>query len=309
MLDFSVIIPVKNEEDNISACLDSIASNDYPPEKYEIIVVDNGSEDQTVNIALAYGVQVTSLPDVTISALRNHGAKLASGQVLAFMDADCTVAGDWLQQASRYLHQSDVSLFGSPPGIPQKSTWVQRTWLLVRGGVENDKTRQVNWIESMNMFVPRHLFFRVKGFNEELVTCEDVDISYRLAKYGKIIVDPRIKAIHHGEAKDLGEFFRKEKWRGKSNYAGLCAHGLCPAEIPSLVLPVYFLLMPVIFILIFAVTGVPVYLLFGFLLWQAPLSFITMLKTKDKSITLFERFRLWLLYNIYYAARSVAIFA
>ena len=309
MLDFSVIIPAKNEEANISVCLDSIFSNRYPSERYEVIVVDNGSDDRTVAVAVSRNATVAQLPDVNISALRNHGAKLAGGRVLAFMDADCTVAVDWLQQASRYLEQPDVALFGSPPGIPQESTWVQRTWFLVRGRTGDHEVTEVSWLESMNMFIPRHLFFKVDGFNEELVTCEDVDISYRLAEHGRIISDVRIKATHHGEARTLREFFRKERWRGKSNYAGLRVHGLRPEEIPSLVLPAYFLLMPMLAILASFATGSLPYLLTGLVLWQSPVCLITMWKMKGRDgVDPVEIIWLWLLYNVYYAARSTAMF-
>jgi len=308
MLDFSVIIPARDEEANISLCLDSIFSNHYPSERYEVIVVDNGSDDRTVDVAVARNAIVAQLPDVNISALRNQGANLARGRVLAFIDADCTVAVDWLQQASRYLDQPDIALFGSPPGIPQESTWVQRTWFLVRGRTGDHEVTEVGWLESMNMFIPRQFFFKVKGFNEELVTCEDVDISYRLAEYGRVISDLRIRATHHGEARTLREFFRKERWRGKSNYAGLYVHGLHPEEIPSLFLPVFFLFTPIVAALACLTAGSLSYLLTGFVLWQSPVGLITMLKAKGKAATPVEIIRLWLLYNVYYAARSTAVF-
>lgn len=307
MLDFSVIIPAKNEEANIPACLHSIFANSYLHERYEVIVVDNGSDDKTVALAESMGARVAVIPEVSISALRNHGARMAQGRILVFIDADCTVAADWLHQASRYLDRQDVALFGSPPGIPLDSTWVQHTWFLVRGEKDQDAAK-VSWLESMNMFIPHRMFFKVGGFNEELITCEDVDISYRLAEYGKIISDPRIEATHHGEARTLKEFFRKERWRGKSNYVGLCAHGLKLAEIPSLLLPLYFLLMPLLACVIWLLGDSWYYLLVGCLLWQLPIVAIVLLKLQCKADKLGYLGRLWLLYNVYYGARAIAVF-
>jgi len=307
VLDFSVIIPAKNEEANLPACLRSIFANNYPQGRYEVIVVDNGSDDRTVALAESHGARVARLPHVTISALRNHGAGIARGQVLVFIDADCTVAADWLKQASRYLQRQDVALFGSPPGIPRDSTWVQRTWFLVRGK-RGEEVTEVTWLESMNMFVPRRLFLDLGGFNEDLITCEDVDISYRLAEYGKIISDLRIEATHHGEARTVKEFFRKEKWRGKSNYIGLQVHGLRWAEVPSLVLPLYFLLMPVLACVAWFIGDSWHYFLAGCMLWQLPIVLIVLLKLRTLVVSLGKVGRLWLLYNVYYGARAIAVF-
>lgn len=306
MIDFSVIIPTWNEEENITICLRSIFANNYPQDRYEVIVVDNGSDDKTVPVAESNGVKVAQIPDVNISALRNHGAILARGRVLVFLDADCTVSVDWLENASKYLGQMNVSLFGSPPGIPRDSTWVQQTWLLVRGKRGTD-VAEVSWLESMNMFIPRKLFLDIEGFNEELVTCEDVDISYRLAEHGLVMSDLRIQATHHGEARTLRDFFRKEKWRGKSNYAGLLAHGLRLAELPSLVLPLYFLAMPLLVIMASLYSGSWYTFFIGCFLWQMPVGLIVLLKLKHafKAVNMVQ---LWLLYNVYYGARAIAIF-
>ena len=306
MLDFSVIVPTLNEEENIPSCLHSIFCNEYPQNKYEVIVVDNGSTDRTVDLAKQSGARVVQVPDVNISALRNYGARLAQGRILVFIDAACTVAKDWLVQAARYLSYDNVALFGSPPGIPWDSTWVQRTWFCVRNKTSKDVCN-VAWLESMNMFIPRHLFIESGGFNEELVTCEDVDISYHLAKYGRIVSDQHIVATHHGEARTLGEFYRKEKWRGKSNYTGLIAHGFRLNEIPSLILPIYFLIIPFVGIIVLASSGSFTYFLLCLTLWQLPIVFIVLWKLK-RNLGPLNFGRLWLLYNVYYAARAIAIF-
>lgn len=310
MLDFSIIIPAKNEEANIGLCLESIFSINYPLNRYEVIVVDNGSNDNTVRIAQSYNnAIVLQFPNVNVSALRNRGAKIARGRILAFIDADCTVSRDWLQRASVYLNESGIAIFGSPPGIPPDSSWVQRTWFMVRGSIDKHGISEVDWLESMNMFIPRNLFLKVHGFNESLITCEDVDISYRLSKYGRIISDPELRVIHHGEARTIKEFFQKERWRGRSNWAGLFVHGFRLSELPSLILPIYFVLTPTSFVFISALSGSLNSLLTGLLLWQLPVVFMTIFKLKKiRALLSFNFFRLWILYNVYYSARSLAFF-
>ncbi len=70
----SIIIPMKNEEKDIGSCLKSILDNSFSREDYEIICVDNGSTDRTVELAEKYTPSVYSIPDKTISYLRNYGA-------------------------------------------------------------------------------------------------------------------------------------------------------------------------------------------------------------------------------------------
>jgi glycosyltransferase involved in cell wall biosynthesis len=233
----SFVIPAKNEEEMIGQCLGAVNNLDYDPTRYECIVVDNGSVDDTVKIARLKGAKVLTMPSGTISALRNLGARQARGDYVAFIDADCVIDKDWLKNALPHFADPTIGCVGAHPGIPQESTWVQKTWQL-----QNTRTaavEEVDWLPSMNMLVKRKAFLDCGGFNESLITCEDVDFCYRLKRDFKIISDMNIKSVHFGEAKTVAEFFCKERWRGQSNLAGLLSHGFYWQEVPSLVLPIY----------------------------------------------------------------------
>ncbi|MDL1974321.1 MAG: glycosyltransferase [Deltaproteobacteria bacterium] len=301
----SIVIPAKNEENCIEQCLGSLFKIDFPREQYEIIVVDNGSTDSTRNIAESFGVKVISVPLGAIAAVRNGGAEEAEGNFLAFLDADCTVEKDWLYQATRYFSKENIVCFGSAPIIPKSATWVQQTWFFVREKV--DEVTDVSWLESMNMFVRKDIFFKVGGFNEKLITCEDVDLSYRLAAYGKIVSDKRIVAIHHGEAASIKEFFAKERWRGKSNYTGIWQHGLKLGEIPSLVLPLYFITSMLFGLLLLLIYARPLPAVIVLLVGQLPLMLLSWIKIKH-AFSLNKYARLLILYNVYFLARACAIF-
>ena len=93
----------------------------------------------------------------------------------------------------------------------------------------------------MNLVVRRDVFLSVGGFNEQLVTAEDVDLCYRLGVHGTIMGNPAMGAIHWGEAPDLSTFWKKEVWRGKGNFSGLRFHGFRWDELPSLGYPLYIL--------------------------------------------------------------------
>ena len=305
-VSFSIVIPAKNEESNIGRCLDSITNIDFDKSDYEVIVVDNGSTDRTRDIAKQKGAKVYTVPDVSISALRNLGADNASGIFLVFVDADCTVESNWLIEASRYLSHSKIIAFGSPPVIPDNATWVQESWFLVRQADED--SQEAEWLESMNMFVRRTVFLDSGGFDERLVTCEDYDLSLRLKKHGLLTMDSRIVAVHHGEASTVRHFFSKEKWRGKGNIQGMKAHGVSFQELPSVVCPIFHGVAVLLFICAFVFSS---YFLSAiswlvFSLWQLAILCMSVNKNKRK-LKVLSVFKLYYLLNVYFTARLFAM--
>ncbi|MGD9950716.1 MAG: glycosyltransferase family 2 protein [Desulfobulbus sp.] len=307
-LDFTIIIPAKNEERNIGNCLASIFSIDYDKHRYEVVVVDNGSEDRTNEIAKNMGATVYEKPGLTISGLRNFGASQAQGNILVFLDADCTVKKNWLEAATPYLEMQDVAAFGSAPILPKDSTWVQRTWFHIR---EKKQTiEDVEWLESMNMFIPRHVFFSVGGFDESLITCEDYDLSKRLGRHGRIVSDKRIRAVHHGEAKTLTHFFLKERWRATSNYRNISTRIKNFSEWPSIVVPLVHLLLVVALctVLVYSLTGYSISMYFTvlFYLWQGALLLLAAWRTRPVR-SLLSVAQLFVLLNVYFTARGCAV--
>jgi glycosyltransferase involved in cell wall biosynthesis len=279
--------------------------------RYEVIVVDNGSSDRTAEIAGQKGATVYVKPELTISGLRNYGASQADGEILAFIDADCTVTPGWLDTAAGYLPIKEIVCFGSPPVIPENATWVQRAWFPIR--CKNLYGADADWLESMNMFVRRSVFETVHGFDEKLVTCEDYDLSLRLRSIGRLVSDGRIVAVHHGEASSIGHFFRKELWRGTSNFHGLMQHGFSWQELPSIALPVFYVIAAVMVTCGLAaaflsagsfVPRMTVALLF---VWQAPLFLFALRKIRN-TFSLALAMQLYLLLNIYFMARGGAMF-
>lgn len=303
----SFIIPARNEQRMIGNCLDAINVLVQNRGLYECIVVDNGSVDQTPQIAKAKGAMVFTLPDVTISTLRNFGAQKSRGEFLAFIDCDCVVAKNWLQNALFRLRDPTVGCVGSYPIIPEECSWVQRAWALqnqVGADVED-----VDWLPSMNIIVRRGAFMEVGGFNESLITCEDVDFCYRLKKKRcRIISDMNVKAVHYGEARTVLEFFEKERWRGQSNLQGFLSHGFSWREVPSLILPLFYLIcmtsLP--FTLIQLLRGSPGALTVNIGLMFLPASLLSV-RTSLKARKFTSVAELTFLYFVYSIARAVAL--
>jgi GT2 family glycosyltransferase len=157
----------------------------------------------------------------------------------------------------------------------------------------------------MNLFVRKSTFKHIGGFNEELVTCEDVDFSYRLKMHGDIISDSRINVIHLGEAKTIKEFFKKELWRGRSNIVGIFSHGLTLKEIPSLSIPIYFgIYMPLLLIILIISPSLP-WVILAILSYIIP--FISILFRKRKILNLLSIIKLAYLLNVYFISRTIAV--
>lgn len=303
----SVIIPTLNEEKHLSACLESITNVDYPAELLELVIIDNGSADTTLEIARRYTQNVFEQPFGTVAALRNFGAQQAAGDILAFVDGDCVVARDWLKNAARYFDMADVVAWGAPAAIPDNPTWVQKTWSYVR--YRKAAVQEVEWLESMNLFIRTESFWQIDGFNEQLVTCEDVDLCYRLHELGKLISDRSIKVIHLGEAATIGQFIRKEIWRGHSNLKGLASHRFSMRELPSLTVPLYFgavvTLGPTL--LLVQSNGLWFY---GLLLLYLLPTLLALIKVgrKKLSVRFLDLVRLSVLLQVYFFARTAALF-
>lgn len=300
----SIVIPAYNEEACLPGCLQSIQMLVFPKDDLEVILVDNGSTDRTREIASEYGAKVLRDDDKHVSGLRNLGVQKAAGDIIAFVDADCLVSKTWLQKAAIYFDDGDVSAWGSPPTLPDEATWVQKTWYLVRQ--KKAQVQEADWLETMNLFVRKDQFMSVSGFNEALVTCEDVDFSYRIRKYGKIVSDARIEVIHLGEAATVKEFMSKEIWRGRSNLVGLFSHGVQWKELPSLAIPLYFGIFFPLTCVAALVSFNLKWLAASFILYFLP-SAAVFYKVKKKGVRMGDGLKLLFLLQVYFFSRTAAV--
>lgn len=236
----SVVIPVKNDAERLGACLASLGRQSYPADRYEVIVVDNGSSDRSVEVADEHGAKVLVQPGLRVGALRNRGVEVASGDVLAFIDSDHEAPEHWLHYGAMELRASGTRMIGSPCQAPANGTWVQRGWEKHR--LRRRDRHLARWLGAGNMFVRKADFVAVGGFREDLVAAEDVDLCLRLKELsGDIVSDLRVTNTHHGEPATLLSFFRKEFWRGSSGLRAFFAQGLPLAELPTLLYPIYHL--------------------------------------------------------------------
>jgi len=212
----SVVVPALNEETVIARCLASLREQRLPANRFEVIVVDNGSVDRTREIARGFrgslAVTVLERSGVRISALRNCGAYAARGRYLAFLDADCIAPPHWLLQIADLLHADESRIVGAQYRIPLDSSWVARAWY---GDLWRMKHGPVSYVPGGDMALSRDVFLNVGGFDETIVTSEDTEFCERAAASSvRIMAVPSLSAVHLGTPQTLEGFYRKQSWHG-----------------------------------------------------------------------------------------------
>lgn len=214
MIKFSVVVPCFNEEEHIGKCLESVLDQSVPASSVEVIVVDNGSTDNSVEVARKYTDNVFIKTGVNVGAVRNYGAQKASGDILVFVDGDCTMDHDWLKRAEAELNGPDSNLvIGGGYLLPPDSRWIEHCWLLeTPEGNSLPKELVGGCIVIANSF-----FKAVGGFNEAMQSGEDSELSYRIKRNGgKVRVERSFNVTHWGNAKTQKDFVKRQIWHAQS---------------------------------------------------------------------------------------------
>lgn len=232
----SFVIPVKNDREGLSRCLRSI-SLAGSAHATECIVMDNGSLDGSGSVAEAAGCRVLRLPDRRVGDLRNEGASVARGLLLAFVDADHELHSGWVDAALELFSDPQIAAAGAPYQPPYLGTWVQRAYNGLRDHAPG--RRDVDWLGSGNLVVRRAVFEQLGGFDTSLEACEDVDFCRKLRASGaRLVSDSRLASVHHGDPRTLRALFRAELWRGRNNLRVSLRERPSLRALPSVLIPV-----------------------------------------------------------------------
>ncbi|QWV91840.1 glycosyltransferase [Geomonas oryzisoli] len=217
-MKITIVIPVLNGIKYIGQCVVSLRQMDTCGHVVDIIVVDNGSSDGTVELLKELGVFCTVHRGVTVSQLRNIGAGYAVGPFVGFVDSDCLVRRDWLVKALEVMASDDrIGVVGSFYGVGDDPTWVEELWCDRKGGIEGG----VAFLPAGNMFVRKDLFDALGGFSTTLVTGEDYEFCRRVRSCDKLVFSaPSVAVKHLGNVKMLRDIVRKERWYGLGMFAG-----------------------------------------------------------------------------------------
>jgi glycosyltransferase involved in cell wall biosynthesis len=213
----SIIIPAHNEGKFIRRLIQSIRQ--YGPPGAEIIVVDNGSVDQTAQLAGEEGATVIrSSTRVFPAVARNIGAERSDPRrdILIFLDADVELTEEWHAEWSARapsLRTDPMQVTGAICEVSRHPTWIERRWFSPM------RTRNRAHVDGANIIIARALFDLLQGFDACLETGEDVDLCARANKLGaRVVLNNGFKVHHEGGPKTIGSFVRRERWHGTGDF-------------------------------------------------------------------------------------------
>ena len=211
----SIIVAAYNSEQTIEECLKSILALDYAENSVEVIVMDGNSKDGTVQIAQKYPVKVISIR-LNAPAAYNYALKIASHQVLGFIDADAKVQTQWLKLLVSHLEEPKVA--GASGSI---ETWnIDNPWAKSIGYELKNRYRRIGKytgrIATMNLLLKKNVIEEAGGWDENLPSQYDTDLCFRISAKGfQIAYEPKAVCYHFNRP-TLRAYYRQQLQYGKN---------------------------------------------------------------------------------------------
>lgn len=196
----SVIVPVRNAENTIAKCIKALLAQDYPQNKIQIIIADNGSTDRTQEIISSFPVKMIIEPKAGSYNARNHALQLATGEIIAFTDSDCVAEPDWLKSLVAGFSNPGIAGCGGKIEDFSGTGWVQRysnLHVLRQDQSLAETTRPHPYIIGANMAYRREIFTELGSFDGRFISGGDTDMSWRVQQAGYKVKYIPAAVIHH----------------------------------------------------------------------------------------------------------------
>jgi glycosyltransferase involved in cell wall biosynthesis len=196
----SVIVPVYNGEATIVQCVESLLAQDYPSDRREIIIVDNGSKDHTVGLIQSYAqsgkiILLNETQVLNAYGARNTGARVAKGEILAFTDADCKADANWLLELVKGFRDSSVGCLTGKviPAPPQ--TVYEKYWDQDFLSQKDHKSVRVRKVLGANCAYLRQTFGQIGFFRQDIPSGSDTEFAYRMQEYCNLRIQTNLDAV------------------------------------------------------------------------------------------------------------------
>jgi len=197
----SIITPVYNSGRYLRECLGSILNSSY--RKFEVIVVDDGSTDDSLEIAESFGINVIKLDGRNgPAAARNRGAKEARGDLLLFVDADVVIKKDSIARiVDDFFDQPQVAaVFGSYDDEPAAADFFSQYKNLLHHFVHQQGRSEAATFWAGCGAIRKEVFLELDGFDQERYkapSIEDIELGYRMVQKGlRIFLDKKLQVKH-----------------------------------------------------------------------------------------------------------------
>ena len=217
----SVIIPAHNCENTITKTLEAIATQDVLTQ-IEIIVVDDGSIDQTASIVRSFPkVKYLRQENSGPATARNLGARSATGNYLFFTDSDCIPQKDWVKKMMPHFTDEKTAVVAGSYGIANPEKPLARCIHQEIRYRHNRMPQNPSYFGSFNFAIRREIFKEVGGFDASYrkASGEDNDLSYQIIARNYKIYFAKDALVDHSHPERIGKYLREQSrhgfWRAK----------------------------------------------------------------------------------------------
>jgi GT2 family glycosyltransferase len=213
----SIAVCAYNEERRLPECLDALSRLDYP--RLQVIVCDDGSTDETLEVAQSYPFTVLALPHGGLSNARNAAMEVATGDIIAYLDADAYCHPEWPYHLA--LSMEDVGVVGTGgPNLPvENASRVEQAVASAPGSpvevlLTSDRAEHV---PGCNMAYRLADLRAIGGFDSTYVSAgDDVDVCWRLLDRGGQIAFSAAAQVRHHRRDTIRGYFRQQRGYGRS---------------------------------------------------------------------------------------------
>jgi glycosyltransferase involved in cell wall biosynthesis len=215
---FSIIIPTLNRPAQLAQCLAAVAELEYPRDRFEVIVVNDGGEMSPEHVVDLFrerlDVKVITQSHAGPATARNTGAAQARGAFLAFTDDDCEPAHDWLQAlAARFAATNDCVVGGRTVNGLTENVYSTTSQVLIDYlcAYYNSDSDEATFVTSNNLAIPTAQFQAIGGFDGSFhrAGAEDREFCDHLRHDGHRIIYASEALVRHGHSMTLSGFWRQ----------------------------------------------------------------------------------------------------
>jgi len=214
----SVIVPAYNAGKTIGQALSAITNQSYPAELYEIIVVDDGSTDDTVEEIKKFPVKYIWQKNSGPATARNRGVSDATGEIILFTDSDCVPNIEWIREMTKPFEDPKVMAVKGAYRTNQKSIVARFSQIEFEERFEMlKKSESIDMVDTYSAGFRKGIFLKMGGFDTSFPVAnnEDTELSYRMSRLGlKMVFNPDAIVYHLNHPDSVKRYARLKFWRG-----------------------------------------------------------------------------------------------